>query len=280
MSVDLRRAEGFSQVQKSRQRVYQNRSSKVWLQWLERRSSWAAAFSFLALGLVVGGMMTDSPAQAEPTLLQAAVVDIAVVPSSKTVKVNDTFTLDIYVYPNGQEVDAVDADLTFEPAYLEVQGITGNASGLEYELYNDWNNADGKLTHSRGASFGQTLPTSAFRLCTILLTTKAATDGTTLAFTGDTGAYGEAGCPVLRSTTDGTVIIISPYPPGDLDQDCDVDVEDIMLVASRWHTYCDNVDPDNDPDTPNYDPQYDFDEDCDIDIVDIMLVVIHWGKTC
>jgi len=67
--------------------------------------------------------------------------------------------------------------------------------------------------------------------------------------------------------------------PGDLDGDGDVDVEDIMLVASRWRTSCDIPDPDYDPDTGNYHARYDFDDDCDIDIVDIMLVVVNWGKT-
>jgi len=67
---------------------------------------------------------------------------------------------------------------------------------------------------------------------------------------------------------------------GDMDGDGDVDVADIMLVASRWSTSCDNPDPDNDDTTPNYDAFYDLDGDCDIDIVDIMLVAAHWGETC
>ncbi len=58
---------------------------------------------------------------------------------------------------------------------------------------------------------------------------------------------------------------------GDLDRDCDVDVVDIMLVASHWHT---SVGDDN------YDPVYDLDGDDDIDIVDIMLVAVHWGEQC
>ncbi|MGA9348912.1 MAG: S8 family serine peptidase [Anaerolineae bacterium] len=62
-------------------------------------------------------------------------------------------------------------------------------------------------------------------------------------------------------------------PPG-------VGIEDVMQVASRWRTSCNNPDPDNNPDTPSYDPIYDIDDDCDIDIVDIMLVVKHWGETC
>jgi hypothetical protein len=246
---------------------------------LQCRSFSAAVSCLLALCLVVSDVPVDFPVRAEPISLQAAVVDIAVVPSSKTVDVDDTFTLEIWVYPNGQEVDAVDADMTFDPTYLEVQSITGDSSGLELEFYNDRDNTNGTLTHSRGASFSQTPPSTTFRLCSISLKAKAATSGTTLAFTDLTGAYSE-GVSVLGSTTDGTIIVTSPYPPGDLNQDCVVDIDDIMLVASRWRTSCANPNPDGDPETPNYDPQYDLDEDCDIDIVDIMLVVVHWGKTC
>ena len=246
---------------------------------LQRCGSWPVVFSLLALCLVVSGVPVGFPVQAEPILLPAATVDIAVVPSSKTVQVNDTFTLNIYVYPNGQPVDAMDADLVFHPRYLEVQSITGDGSGLEFEFKNDWNNTTGTLTHSRGASFTQTPPSDTFRLCSILLKARTGTDGTTMAFTALTNAYFE-GASVLRDTTDGTVVVTSPYPTGDLDQDCDVDIDDIMSVASRWRTSCENPNPDNKPDTPNYDPLYDFDSDCDIDVVDIMLVVVHWGETC
>ena len=58
---------------------------------------------------------------------------------------------------------------------------------------------------------------------------------------------------------------------GDLDGDGDVDIEDIMLVASRWR--CRSGDD-------CYDEYFDMDKDGDIDVVDIMLVVVHWGETC
>jgi len=58
---------------------------------------------------------------------------------------------------------------------------------------------------------------------------------------------------------------------GDLDHDCDVDIADIMLVASRWHTAVGD---------PDYVGAYDLDGNGAIDIVDIMLVAVHWGKTC
>jgi hypothetical protein len=57
----------------------------------------------------------------------------------------------------------------------------------------------------------------------------------------------------------------------DLDCNCDVDIADIMLVASHWHSSVGDDD---------YDPAYDLDDDGDIDIVDIMLVAVHWGETC
>ncbi len=66
----------------------------------------------------------------------------------------------------------------------------------------------------------------------------------------------------------------------DLNDDGDVNVADIMLVASRWSTSCDNPNPDGNPDTPNYETPYDLDGDCDIDIVDIMRVAARWGGTC
>ena len=58
---------------------------------------------------------------------------------------------------------------------------------------------------------------------------------------------------------------------GDMDGDGDVDVRDIMLVASRWH--CRRGDE-------CYHEKFDLDNDDDIDIVDIMLVAVRWGDTC
>ena len=59
--------------------------------------------------------------------------------------------------------------------------------------------------------------------------------------------------------------------PADLDGNCDVDIVDIMLVASRWHTAVGD---------PDYDPIYDVDGNGYIDVADIMLVAVHWGETC
>jgi hypothetical protein len=57
----------------------------------------------------------------------------------------------------------------------------------------------------------------------------------------------------------------------DLSGDGQVDIEDVMLVASHWRCRCGDE---------CYNANYDLDDDCDIDVVDIMLVVTHWGETC
>jgi murein DD-endopeptidase MepM/ murein hydrolase activator NlpD len=74
------------------------------------------------------------------------------------------------------------------------------------------------------------------------------------------------GTDMLRRTN-----CIAVYLFSDLDHDCDVDVVDVMLVASCWNTHTGD---------PDYDPAYDFDNDGDIDIVDIMQVAAAWGNTC
>lgn len=59
----------------------------------------------------------------------------------------------------------------------------------------------------------------------------------------------------------------------DVDDDGDVDIIDIQLVAARWNTRVGD---------PNYDPKYDVDNeglgDGDIDIIDIQLVAAWWNR--
>ena len=57
---------------------------------------------------------------------------------------------------------------------------------------------------------------------------------------------------------------------GDFSEDGQIDVADIMEVASKWRCKCGDG---------CYDSRYDLDKDGDIDIVDIMLVVANWGDT-
>ncbi len=185
-----------------------SKTRKVMFELLQRHGFWAMVSALLAMGLVVSGVLAVSPVQAEPMSRSATVVDIALAPCPKTVQVGKAFTLNIYVHPNGQQVDAVDADLTFDPTYLEVLSITGDPSALPDELFSDFDNLAGTVTHSRGIWVG-TPPNSTFRLCSIEFKAKAATPGTTVAFTERTGAYFE-GARVFRSAADCEVTVVVP----------------------------------------------------------------------
>jgi hypothetical protein len=69
--------------------------------------------------------------------------------------------------------------------------------------------------------------------------------------------------------------LLSGYLPckliGDLNVNGQVDVADIMMVASRWR--CQSGDD-------CYHERCDLDKDGDIDVVDIMKVSAHWGESC
>jgi hypothetical protein len=58
---------------------------------------------------------------------------------------------------------------------------------------------------------------------------------------------------------------------GDVDGDCDVDIVDIMQVATRWNTSAGQA---------GYDVRYDLDKNGQIDIVDIMIVAAQWNSHC
>jgi tetratricopeptide (TPR) repeat protein/O-antigen ligase len=76
---------------------------------------------------------------------------------------------------------------------------------------------------------------------------------------------------IVQMRLDYCGVTVWPHILGDLDCDCEVDVEDIQLVTARWR--CQSGDD-------CYEKHFDVDQDGNIDIVDIMLVVARWGEVC
>ena len=75
---------------------------------------------------------------------------------------------------------------------------------------------------------------------------------------------------VAAQPQDGSISVVN-FPDYDFNRDCDVDMTDVMQVASRWRM----TDAD-----PGWDARYDLDDDGVITVVDIMIVAANWGVTC
>jgi hypothetical protein len=75
---------------------------------------------------------------------------------------------------------------------------------------------------------------------------------------------------VTAQPQDGSVSVVS-FPDYDFNRDCQVDLPDVMQVASRWRM------TDADPD---WAALYDLDSNGIITIVDIMIVAADWGESC
>jgi len=140
-------------------------------------------------------------------------VIISVVPGSSTVRLGQIFTVTIQVQAGTQQVDVVDADMTFPAGALVVVDAGGEPTNrvipgpaLALELYNQVDNAAGTLTYSAGAAFGSTPPSGTFTLAMIRFRAQQMVTNGPLHFTEITGAYFEGG-NVLDARVDGMVTV-------------------------------------------------------------------------
>ena len=129
-------------------------------------------------------------------------ITVRISPSSKTVAVNDTFTLDVYVDASASKpVDGADVKMSFSTTYLDVQSLAGGGS-LNSEIKNQI--GSGTLWYAAGKIGGYV--ESSFLLFRMTVRAKAATGGTGLNFTSmevtgpDSRTYAESG-------SGGTVVI-------------------------------------------------------------------------
>ena len=123
-----------------------------------------------------------------PTSPPSGDVTIALSPASHVVGVGQTFVVQISVATGSQPVDAAQAVLTFDPAYLAVVDAGGNpatsitpGSAFNYNLANTANNTTGQIEYVDGQLGGDPIH-GTFVLASIRFKALAATTGTPVRF--------------------------------------------------------------------------------------------------
>ena len=206
-----------------------------------------------------------------PTPLPSQVV-VAVVPETYQAAVaSQAITLSIDI-SNVVDLGGFEFTLSFDPAVVQASTATlgdflastgRSVSALPVQV----DNINGTLTFG-AFSFGTGAgPSGAGTLAQVVFTPRAV--GTTTLTLQKVQVTNTSGNVFNITTRDGQ-LTISDCSPYDLDCDGDVDVVDIMTVASHWG--CEIGDA-------CYDAKYDLHPNGRVDIVDIMQVAAHWGCT-
>jgi len=182
------------------------------------------------------------------------------------------FTADVEI-ANVADLASFEFTLTFSPAVVHVDAVElgdflGSTGRETNAVGPDIDNEAGTLTFG-GFSFGdQPGPDGSGVLATISFMPQA--PGESNLHLQDVQVTNTVPDEIPTNTQDGHVTVLECIA-GDLDCDCDVDVTDIMLVASHWNSV---------QGEDRYNPTHDMDNDGDIDVVDIMIVASHWGDGC
>ena len=107
---------------------------------------------------------------------------LRLVPSSDSVMVGSTFTVDIQVEAGDQAVAGVDTFLNFDTDYLEVTNITPNSSKLGVQANLVMDNTNGYADYSALKSFIQPYPSGTFTLATVTFQCVGESANTTISF--------------------------------------------------------------------------------------------------
>lgn len=172
---------------------------------------------------------------------------------------------------NVADLGGFDTDLTYDPDILAFEDVTLGSflAQSDRQFYLLGPNVDsGQVSfgaYSVGTGAG---PEGSGTLAVVTFAPQAL--GTSGLDQQDTQLIDTSAEVVAAEVYSASVTVLQTIS-GDLDGDCDVDIVDVMLVASRW---------DSEVGDPNYGVQYDLDGDDDIDVADIMRVAIHWGERC
>jgi hypothetical protein len=226
----------------------------------------------LLLAVLLIALLSANGTQAQPLQQPSGVVASAATPSSAAPSIGEQIVVTINVDMSGvnapdNKLGSFTGSLNWDTAVLAYNSNSGMLAGFT-GVVNTGDVAAGHIVFN-GANPGGAMG----NIIVLTITFDAVAGGTSaldLEYTAMAAAATFANLRPILTVTDGQVMVATGLP-GDMDADCDVDIVDIMLVASRWGSTSGSA---------NYDARYDLDSDGDIDIVDIMSVAAHWGDVC
>jgi hypothetical protein len=141
-------------------------------------------FSLLATNYGKSGNQVLNPGLSGAAVLSSSGnVTIYVSPSSKTAQPNEVFAADVYMNAGSNEVNAVECHMTFNPAYLRVESISPDTSGLNQVLVSSYDNGGGTVSYEAGRlTTPPSSKTGTFRLFTLQIRALTSVSSTTLGF--------------------------------------------------------------------------------------------------
>lgn len=145
----------------------------------------------------------DSPAA-------QALAGLGLSPAEQTVQALTSFTLDMVVNC-GTHADAAALVVTFDPAYMQVTGVTPDESGFPAVLRQRFDNVSGTVLYDAGSlecHAEGTCPSAAIRVATITFRATARTFPTS--YVGLSGQVAWAGELVFDGGGNGSTITIAP----------------------------------------------------------------------
>ena len=135
---------------------------------------------------------------------------IFVSPATTNAQVGDIFSVNVRANAYGNEVDAAEVFMSFDPTYLEIQSMTPGTA-LNQPLPSSYNNGSGTVNYAAGRLTDPPSTVSGkFTLFTLEIRAKEPVASTLLNITGAQVAV--AGSPHSVSMQAGTVVIVAPTP--------------------------------------------------------------------
>ncbi len=234
------------------------------------------------------GMSNPNPAT--PTPPPAATATPAPTPTLQPTMTPGTETLQLWLEPEGRVVSKGDA------FFLDMKVAPGKVAGYEIVLrfdptilqaekaeLGDWLASTGRTAAPLGPSIDNA--TGVIRFGAYSFGSGQPPEGTSwlarFTFRAISNGRAQVGFETKKLTdasgrlyanvqARGAFITVQELE-GDLNDDCIVDISDIMMVVSAWGMQAGQ---------PGWNPALDLDGSGVIDINDIMIVVNHWGETC